>query len=71
MYSTSVERPTFSPIWAKTVLTELVSASVTVIGPKSVPPKFSSGTPLTVRGDEPSMTVVGRDLAGVDAPPWR
>ena len=48
MYSTIVCVPTFSPTWAKTVLTELVSASVRVIGPKLVPPEFWSGTPLIV-----------------------
>ena len=48
-----------SPTWAKTVLTELVSASVRVIGPKSCPPEFASGTPLTSRGEEPSMIESG------------
>ena len=37
--------PSFSPTWAQTVLTELVSASVSVMSPKSSPPKFCSGTP--------------------------
>ena len=62
MYSTSVPRPMVSPTWAKTVLTELVSASVNEIGPKLVPPAFASGTPLIVFGDEPSITVSGVTL---------
>src|ERR671923_1509229 len=62
MYSTSVSRPTRSPTWAKTVLTELVSASVKLIGPKLCPPAFSSGTPLMVLGEDPSITVVGVTL---------
>ena len=61
-----VARRACSPIWAKTVLTEFVSASVSVIGPKSSPPKFSSGTPLTSCGDDPSITVSGVNVAGVE-----
>jgi hypothetical protein len=59
MYSTSVSRPIRSPTCAHTVLTEFVSASVMLIGPKSSPPAFSSGTPLIVLGEEPSITVSG------------
>ena len=44
------------------MLTELVSASVSVIGPKLCPPEFSSGAPLIVLGDEPSMIVSGVTL---------
>ena len=62
MYSTSVSAPTRSPTCAKTVFTELVSASVNEIGPKSCPPEFSSGAPLIVLGEEPSMTVSGETL---------
>ena len=54
--------PTFSPTWAKTVLTELVRASVRVIGPKSCPPEFASGTPLISCGEEPSTIESGVDL---------
>ena len=62
MYSTSVLRPTSSPTWAKTVLTEFVSASVNEIGPKFSPPKFASGTPLKVCGEAPSMIDSGVTL---------
>ena len=48
-----------SPTCAQTVFTELVSASVRLIGPKSSPPELASGTPLTSRGDEPSTTESG------------
>ena len=66
MYSTSVSRPTRSPTWAKTVFTELVSASVNEIGPKSSPPEFSSGTPLIVLRRGAVDDRVRRDLAGVE-----
>ena len=62
MYSTSVSRPISSPTWAKTVFTELVSASVKEIAPKLWPPEFSSGTPEIVLGDEPSMIDSGLTL---------
>ena len=44
------------------MLTELVSASVSEIGPKLSPPEFSSGTPLISLGEEPSMIVSGVTL---------
>ena len=44
------------------MLTELVSASVKLIGPKLAPPAFSSGTPLTSLGEVPSITVSGVTL---------
>ena len=44
------------------MLTEFVSASVSVIGPKSWPPEFSSGAPLIVFGDEPSTIESGLNL---------
>ncbi len=40
-----VSPPSFSPTSAHTVLTEFVSASVSVMSPKSSPPKLFSGTP--------------------------
>ena len=45
MYLAIVFLPSFSPTSAHTVLTELVSASVSVMSPKSSPPKLLSGTP--------------------------
>ena len=45
MYSAIVSLPSFSATDAHTVLTEFVSASVSVISPKSSPPKLSSGMP--------------------------
>ena len=45
MYSPIVSLPSFSPTSAHTVLTEFVSASVSVMSPKSSPPKLLSGTP--------------------------
>ena len=65
MYSTIVSGPISSPTWAKTVFTELVSASVNVIGPKFWPPELASGTPLMVLWGGPVDDRVGRDLAGV------
>ena len=44
------------------MFTEFVSASVNEIGPKSCPPEFSSGAPLIVLGEEPSITVSGVTL---------
>ena len=35
---------------------------MSVIGPKSCPPEFASGTPLTSRGEEPSMIESGLNL---------
>ena len=45
MYWAIVLLPSFSPTSAHTVLTELVSASVSVMSPKSSLPKLFSGTP--------------------------
>ena len=45
MYLAIVFLPSFSPTSAHTVLTEWVSASVSVMSPKSSPPKLLSGTP--------------------------
>ena len=45
MYSAIVDLPSFSPIVAHAVLTECVSASVSVIWPKFSLPKLRSGTP--------------------------
>ena len=45
MYSAIVLLPSFSPTSAHTVLTEFVSASVSVMSPKSSSPKLLSGTP--------------------------
>ena len=59
MYLYSVPLPSFSPTSAQTVLTELVSAVVSVIGPKSWLPKFASGTPPMRFGDFPSTTEFG------------
>ena len=45
MYSCIVERPSLTPTSAQTVLTECVSASVSVMSPKSSLPKLFSGVP--------------------------
>ena len=45
MYSAIVPLPSFSPTSAHTVLTELVSAAVSVMSPKSSLPKLFRGTP--------------------------
>ena len=45
MYSAIVSLPSFSATSAQAVLTELVSAVVRSIWPKSSPPKLSSGVP--------------------------
>ena len=62
MYSTIVSGPISSPTWAKTVLTELVSASVNEIGPKLCPPELESGTPEISFGEDPSMIESGSTL---------
>ncbi len=48
MYSSSRFWPSRWPIWAKTVFTEFVRASVRVIGPKLSVPALHSGRPWTV-----------------------
>ena len=45
MYFAMVRLPSFSPTVAHAVFTEWVSASVSVMRPKSSPPKLRSGTP--------------------------
>ena len=45
MYSCIVSRPSLTPTSAQTVLTDCVSASVSVISPKSSLPKLFSGVP--------------------------
>src|SRR3712207_5860579 len=54
MYSCIVSPPTRSPTSAQTVLTELVSAWVSGIDPKSWLPELFSGAPEIVLGDRPS-----------------
>ena len=52
-------RPSFSPTSPKTVFTECVSASVSVIAPNCSPPKLLIGTPLMIFGDLPLMIELG------------
>ena len=59
MYLYIVAVPTFSPTWANTVLTELVSASVSEIEPNCSPPAFESGTPSMLIGELPLITELG------------
>ncbi len=62
MYFIRVSGPICSPTCAHTVFTELVRASVRLIGPKLAPPELASGAPLIVRGEEPSTTESGVNL---------
>ena len=59
MYLNSVLFPSFTPTSAQTVLTEFVSAWVSVIGPNCSPPKFDNGTPSMIFGDLPLTTESG------------
>ena len=59
MYSYIVSLPSRSPTCAQTVLTEFVSAVVSVTGPKSSLPKLESGTPPIVFGELPLSTESG------------
>ena len=62
----SCSLPSFSPTSAHTVLTELVSASVRSMSPKSSPPKLFSGTPEIFLPFLPLTVESGLYLPGVD-----
>ena len=66
MYSPIVCLPSFSPTSAHTVLTELVSAKVRSMSPKSSPPKLFSGTPEIFLPFLPLTRESGRVLARVE-----
>ena len=66
MYSYIVSLPSRSPTWPQTVLTEFVSAVVSVTGPKSSLPKLVSGTPPIFFGESPSSTDCGCEAAAVE-----
>src|SRR5581483_11849629 len=59
MYSVIVGRPTFWATCAKTVLTEYLSASDSVIWPKDWLRSFCSGTPEIVTGELPLIIEFG------------
>ena len=54
-----VLRPTLTPTCAHTVLTECVSAVVSVMDPNCSSEKFFSGTPETMIGDVPDTVESG------------
>ena len=66
MYSAIVSLPRSSATDAQAVLTEFVSASVSVIWPKSSPPKLSSGVPEITLPFSPSTGRVRVVLAAVE-----
>src|SRR6266480_4103664 len=59
MYLNIVSLPSFSPICAHHVLTELVRAVVMSMSPNCSPPEFESGTPSMVFGELPLRTELG------------
>ena len=59
MYFCIVALPSFSPTSPNTVLTDLVSASVSVMSPKDSPPSLLSGTPEIVLPLRPLMRESG------------